>query len=129
MLPREVRENWEVLGELAEGSCGTGRVGRLSGRGDPERDGVAKSGGAGLELCNGKQISKVAWRRWLKEWMKCPVDQSENDSAWLGELSAPAISSLWHKLRLHSKYSQPLCWKGCGGTAKSRLKTSLKRRR
>lgn len=31
MLPREVRENWEVLGELAEGSCGTGGVGRLSG--------------------------------------------------------------------------------------------------
>lgn len=41
---REVKENWRALGELAGGSRGTGGVGRLSGRRDPEWEGVAKAG-------------------------------------------------------------------------------------
>lgn len=69
---------------------------------------MAKSGEAGLELCNGKQIPKVAWRGQLKERMKRPVDQSENDSAWLGELSAPMISSLLHTQIAHQVQPAPM---------------------
>ena len=62
---------------MAEESRGTGGAGRLSGRGDPEWEGVAKAGGTELELCGGKQIPKVAWRGRLEEWIKCPVDACE----------------------------------------------------
>lgn len=67
------------LGKAAKGSEGelegAGGVGGLSGKGVPEWEGVPKAGGgAGLELCSGRQIPKVAWRGRLAEWIKCPVD-------------------------------------------------------
>lgn len=39
-----MKENCRALGELAGGSHGTGGAGRLSGRRDPEWEGVAKAG-------------------------------------------------------------------------------------
>lgn len=52
-------------GELVEESYGTEGEGRQCGK-DLKGEGVAKTGRAGLELCSGKQIPKVAWRGWLK---------------------------------------------------------------
>lgn len=40
-----MRENWRALGQLAGGSCGTGGVGRLSRRRDPEWEGAARQAG------------------------------------------------------------------------------------
>lgn len=38
--------------------------------------GSGKGRQAGLELCSGKQIPKVAWRGRLEEWIKCPGCES-----------------------------------------------------
>lgn len=103
---REVRESWKVLGELTEEPCGTGwaaGVGRLGGRA-----GTGKVWKGSTELvveweAEGKTSQRWHWGGSLEEWvdkMSCRRlwDQSEHDSAWLGELSACVISSLRHRL-------------------------------
>lgn len=39
---------------------------------------------AGLELCSGKQIPKVACRGWLEEWIECPGCESRVRMTQLG---------------------------------------------
>lgn len=46
--------------------------------------GSGKGRQAGLELCSGKQIPKVAWRGWLEEWIECPACETRVRMTQLG---------------------------------------------
>lgn len=76
--------------------------------------GSGKGRQAGLGLCSGKQIPKVAWRGWLEEWMKCPGCESGVRMTQLGWGAVGLSHELTNQRRLRTKHGRPRCPSAAG---------------